>query len=293
MNIPCRLCLVDIPGYLRRLGLSRLADAPPTAAGLRALHVAHVEKVAYEALEIWLGRPTTVDPEESAARILRGRGGYCYHLNGAFSQLIRELGYEVTRHVGGVQNRGDEPGITANHLVLTVHGLPTEDNPGGAWLADLGLGDALHEPLPLIEGTYRQGPFTYGLRPSHIAPGGWRLDHDPAGSFLGMDFDPEPARMSAFVAKHNHLSTSPESGFVRVATVQRRDSSGVDSLRGLVLTRLGAGTRSLTLETEDDYYAALADVFGLTMADVTPEERAKLWSRLAEAHERWLYKEDP
>ncbi|MFF2412094.1 arylamine N-acetyltransferase [Streptomyces sp. NPDC058092] len=45
-------------------------------AGLRALHAAHVVRVPYETLEIHLGRATTGDPEESVARILRGRGGY-------------------------------------------------------------------------------------------------------------------------------------------------------------------------------------------------------------------------
>lgn len=279
---------MNTAGYLRRLGLSHLLGAPATAEGLRALHVAHVERVAYEALEIWLGRPTTVDPIESAERVIRGRGGYCYHLNGAFSELVRSLGYDVTRHVGGVQNRDAEPGITGNHLVLTVRGLPSEDNPGGEWLADLGLGDALHEPLPLVAGTYRQGPFTYVLRPSEVAPGGWRFDHDPSGSFKGMDFDMKPTEMSAFSDMHHHLTTSPTSGFVRTATVQRRDASGVDSLRGLHLTRVGARSDSITLDTPRDYYAALADVFLLPLDDVSAREKDALWGRLRDAHEAWL-----
>lgn len=279
---------VDTAAYLRRIGLPELAGAPASAENLRVLHAAHIEKVPYEALEIWLGRSTTVDPVESAERVIRGRGGYCYHLNGAFSELIRALGYDVARHVGGVQTRGREPGITANHLVLTVRGLPSEDNPGGGWLADLGLGDGLHEPLPLVEGTYRQGPFRYGLRPSEVAPGGWRFDHDPSGSFIGMDFDPAPADMSAFVEMHRHLTTSPESGFVRTATIQRRDAYGVDVLRGLVLSRVGGGARSVTLDDQRDYYAALADVFLLPLADVSARERDELWRKLCAAHEAWL-----
>lgn len=72
---------MDVTGYLERLGL----DAePPGVAALGRLHAAHVERVPYEALEITLGRPTPLEPSASLARILRGRGGYCYHLNGAF-----------------------------------------------------------------------------------------------------------------------------------------------------------------------------------------------------------------
>ncbi len=285
---PVQTWPVNTAAYLRRIGLPDLLDAPPTAENLRRLHVAHIERVPYEALEIWLGRPTTVDPAESAERIIRGRGGYCYHLNGAFSLLIKELGYAVTRHVGGVQGRGGEPAITANHLVLTVRGLPSEDNPGGEWLADLGLGDALHEPLPLVAGIYRQGPFSYGLRHSEVAPEGWRLDHDPSGSFIGMDFDSAPADMSAFTAMHHHLSTSPESGFVRVASVARRDASGVDLLRGLALSRLGNGAHSVTLHTARDYYSALSDVFGLQLDDVSEEEKDALFGKVFEAHEKWV-----
>ncbi|MCA2225395.1 arylamine N-acetyltransferase family protein [Nonomuraea aurantiaca] len=279
---------MNTDGYLRRLGLPDLLAAPPTAGNLRRLHVAHIERVPYEALEIWLGRPTTVDPAESAGRIIGGRGGYCYHLNGAFSLLLMELGYDVTRHVGGVQGRDGAPGITANHLVLTVRGLPSDDNPGGEWLADLGLGDALHEPLPLVAGVYRQGPFSFGLRHSEVAPGGWRFDHDPGGSFVGMDFDPAPTDMSAFTAMHQHLSTSRESGFVRVATVSRRDASGVDILRGLALSRVGNGAHSITLPTARDYYAALSDVFGLHLDDVSQEEKDALFGRVHDAHEKWL-----
>ena len=153
---------------------------------------------------------------------------------------------------------------------------------------DLGLGDALHEPLPLTEGEYRQGPFAYALRPSPAEPGGWRFDHDPRGSFLGMDFRPEPVPMSAFTDRHRHLSTSPQSGFVRTATVQRRDAGGADVLRGLTLARVEETKTSTLLEKSHDYFAALADLFGLSLDDVTPAERAALWGRLATAHERWI-----
>lgn len=279
----------DTLGYLQRLGLGRLEGRPPSVAGLHELHRAHAERVPYECLEIWLGRATTVDPVESLRRILRGRGGYCYHLNGAFSLLLLALGYQVTRHVGGVQGAaGDPAGANGNHLVLTVSGLPSAEAPEGRWLVDLGMGDGLYDPLPLVAAEYQQGPFRYGLRPSQAEPGGWRFDHDPRGSFLGMDFRSETTEMSAFAAQHQHLSTSPDSGFVQVAAVLRRDATGVDIVRGLVLTRLGEGDARTVLEDPSDYFTALADVFGLTLDDVTAAERDALWQRLYAAHEQWL-----
>src|SRR4051812_50049913 len=133
---------MDVTGYLERLGLGA---EPPGLVALRRLHAAHVERVPYDPLEIQLGRPTPLDPAASVARILRGRGGYCYHLNGAFSALLRALGYQVTRHLGGVQSTAERTaGASANHLVLTVSGLPGPDR----WLVDLGMGHRLPRPPP-------------------------------------------------------------------------------------------------------------------------------------------------
>jgi N-hydroxyarylamine O-acetyltransferase len=274
---------IDVLGYLARLGLPELAGHVPSAPALRALHRAHAERVPYECLEIHLGRPTTVCPAESARRIVSGRGGYCFHLNGAFSALLRALGYRVTRHVGGVQGNADPvAGATGNHLVLTVSGLPSAESPEGDWLVDLGMGDGLHGPLPLVEGTHTEGPFRYALRPSEAEPGGWRFDHDGQGSFRGMDFRAEPARMSDFREKHEELTTSPESGFVRVAVVARRDATGADVLRGLTLTRVGADPSRTVLPDEVAYFNALADIFGIVLPG---PDRAVLWPRVVAAHE--------
>ena len=285
---------IDVSGYLRRLGIDPRAAQSPSVPALHALHRAHAERIPYECLEIWLGRPTTVEPVDSVRRILRGRGGYCYHLNGAFSLLLHTLGYQVSRHVGGVQPTAGHPaGASADHLVLTVAGLPSPEAPHGRWLVDLGMGDGLHAPLPLAAGEYRQGPFTYALRPSEAEPGGWRFDHDPRGSFLGMDFRSEVAGMPAFAERHHYLSTSPDSGFVRTAVVARRDAGGADILRGLRLTRVTETSSRTLLESPPDYFTALADVFGLTLDDVPPAERAALWPRLVTAHEQWLSTRPP
>jgi N-hydroxyarylamine O-acetyltransferase len=282
---------LDTSAYLRRLRLDH--PGPPSVAALHALHRAQVERIPYEVLEIQLRRPTTVDPYDSAQRILtRHRGGYCYHLNGAFSLLLAALGYDVVWHRAGVQNHGDPRAggaDVANHLALTVHGLPSDACPSGDWLVDAGLGDALHEPLPLHEGTYVQGPMAFGMRPSQVEPGGWRFEHDPAGSFAVMDFRASRATTGDFLARHEFLSTAPESGFVRACSVQRRDAGGVDSLTGCVLRRDGHDpVAPRTLETADDWFGALRDVFDLPLTDIDAGERAVLWTRVHAAHEAWL-----
>jgi arylamine N-acetyltransferase len=274
---------IDVYRYLARLGLSD--PGPPSVDGLRLLHRAQVERIPYENLDIQLGRLTAIDPVSSFRQVSAGRGGYCFHLNGAFALLLSALGYVVRWHRGGVQGRADpQPvGAIGNHLALTVHGLPDPSNPEGMWFVDAGLGDGLHEPLPLRAGHYRDGPFQFALVPSSREFLGWRFEHDPAGSFTGMDFRADVAGVADFQARHQWLSTSPDSGFVRAACVQRRDATGADVLRGRVLTRVPSG-RSVELTTPADYFAALADVFGLVVPE---DDRAPLWHRISAAHEAW------
>ena len=140
----------------------------------------------YETAWIHLGQRWTVDLDQSMRRVAHDeRGGYCFHLNGAFAALLASLGYEVTRHVGGVHDAdGPSAAMLTNHLVLIVHGLPTEDHPAGDWYVDAGLGDVLHEPLPLAAGRYRQGPPLRADR-DRDGVGDWHFAHDPPARSRG------------------------------------------------------------------------------------------------------------
>ncbi|MFD9566134.1 arylamine N-acetyltransferase [Streptomyces sp. NPDC059994] len=273
--------MIGIDRYLAVLGVER--PATPTADTLWELHRAQVKRVAYETLDNQLGRPAGISAAESVARILRGRGGYCFHLNGAFAALLTALGYDVTLHRAGIQDEVEDPeGPGGDHLALTVL------LDGERWLVDTGLAGGMYEPLPLREGRYTQGPFTYGMTPSAVVPGGWRFTHDPRGAFTAMVFTPEPVELSSFAAKHAHLSASPKSGFVRVLQAQLRDAKGVDMLRGCVLHRIdAAGTDQRIIDSADDWYDVLADVFHLKLTDVDTAARAELWYRVRTAHQEW------
>ncbi|HMK11754.1 MAG TPA: arylamine N-acetyltransferase, partial [Acidimicrobiales bacterium] len=256
-------------------------------AALSRLHRAHVERVPYETMWIHSGDLWHIDPATSARRVaVDDRGGYCFQLNGAFSELLAELGYDVTRHVGGVHG-SDGPSVAAltNHLVLTVSGLPSDDNESGVWYVDVGLGDALHDATPLVSGAFRQGPFLLSLQKTDDGVGDWHLTHDPLGTFAGMSWRMRPATIDEFAERHVVLSTSPESGFVRIASAQRRDATGVDIMRGLVLRRVGEGTAPAEpLSVRADWFGALADVFDLRFDGVPAETLDRLWQRCLAAH---------
>ncbi|MDJ0384941.1 arylamine N-acetyltransferase [Streptomyces sp. G-G2] len=269
----------DLVGaYLRRLRVD--APGPPGADALFALQRAHVERVPYENLDIQLGRAPGIDPELSARRFAAGRGGYCFHLNGAFALLLEALGYEVTRHVGGVSDDLASQQISGNHLALSVRAQ------GAAYFVDTGLGDGPYEPVPLREGGYRQGGFDYTLTPLDDGLG-WSFAN-AGGPFPVMNFRSAPATMADFAAEHLRLSTAPDSGFVRTLAALRRDATGMDVLRGRTLSRVesGAGTSKRELGSPEEFFGVLADVFGRELDDLDAADRAALWARATDAGAR-------
>jgi arylamine N-acetyltransferase len=272
--------------YLERLGVD-VRPGEVDMSTLARLQRAHIAAVPYENLDIVRGRPPGIDPVDCARRIVAGRGGYCFHLNGGFSALLEWAGVDVTRHLAGVQGRqaAEPPGANGNHLGLTVS---AEDGTGSEWLVDVGLGDGPPEPIPLAAGEYEQDELVFRLGASPLEPGGWRLEHDPRGSWILFDLASAPATTADFADMHIKLSTSPDSGFVRVACVMRRAADSTAILRGCVLyERTGAETRERDVDTADDWWGLVLDRFGLDYAALAGDERDALWRRVRETHETW------
>lgn len=272
--------------YLDRLECD-LRPGGVDADALFALQSAHVARIPYETVDIVRGRAPGIDPLESVKRVLAGRGGYCYHLNGAFSALLAWLDVDVTRHIAGVQGREQEPpGLNANHLGLTAR---TPD--GREWLVDAGLGDGPSGPLLLVVGDHEQLGYHYRLRSSDTGPGAWRFDHDPQGSFEGFDLASETARIDDFGAMHAFLST--QSGFARTITAQRRIGCRIEVLRGCVYTETTPDATNVTEITEHDaWWDVVITHFGLDYHDLPADERETLWRQTLDRHRAWRARQD-
>jgi N-hydroxyarylamine O-acetyltransferase len=279
--------LSSTDSYLRRLGVEA---EPPSVDALFRIHRAHVDRVPYETTWLHLGERWTVDIDDAFERIAsRGRGGYCFHVNGSLSRLLSTLGYEVTLHVGGVHGPEPSEADLTNHLVLTVAGLATNDNPSGVWYVDCGLGDALFEPLPLIPGTYRQGHLTFVLDETQGGLGDWHFTHDPSGSFTGMNWRMGAATIGDFAARHQVLSTSPDSGFVKTVTAQRRPQDRLLTLRGLTFKSSDSQRSDTTFVTNrSEWFELLADQFFLAFDGVDDSAKDRLWASAHASHETWL-----
>jgi N-hydroxyarylamine O-acetyltransferase len=272
--------------YLRRLGVDGRPSA--TLETLVDLHRRHLATVPYENLEIMLGRPPAVDPAVSLARIGEtGRAGYCFHQNGALEVALRELGFEVTRRHGHVWTADEHrSGTDLNHLVLMVTGLPTPDNPGGRWWPDVGLGEGVGDPLPLVPGSYGEGALAVAIET--VDEDGWSYRHHGSGSFRGVEVRDLPIDAAAVQIAHTRLSTPPDGQFTGVLVVQHKDGEYVDTLRCCVLSRVGPdGHTETDVTSYADWRAALTDVVALPVDDVPDEELRALWERMRAAHEKW------
>jgi arylamine N-acetyltransferase len=235
-----------------------------------------------------MGRPPSVDPAASLTRVgTQGRAGYCFHQNGAFGSVLGELGFEVSRRHGHVYTGEDGRGDTSlNHLVLVVDGLPTDANPGGRWWADVGLGDAFRDPLPVLVGHYDQSGFDYEI--TAVRDDGWSFRHDRAGTFTGIEVSTRSTDRPAVEAAHASLSTAPDGQFAKLVVVQRRDATGIDTVRGCLWHRIEADGRTETeLASYDEWRAALTDGTRLPLDDLDDAELRTLYDDQWAKHETW------
>lgn len=147
---------MDAAAYLSRIRLS--GEIEPTLVNLEVLQRAHLTWVPFENLHVFHRRGVETTPEWSVPKIVdRGRGGWCFELNGAFGTLLEALGYSVTR-LGAVVLRGDIAAFPVpDHLTLQVQ----LDRP---YLVDVGFGDSFTKPLPLdAAGPHDGGIGQYGF----------------------------------------------------------------------------------------------------------------------------------
>ncbi|NQX67785.1 arylamine N-acetyltransferase [Paenibacillus alba] len=281
----------EIQSYLNRLGVKDIEL--PTKDYLFELHKAHVEKIPWQTLDTFAGKPVGIDFKDSIQLMLTGRSGYCFHLNGAFLTLLRSLGYRVTMHRAGVQPLGEEPRINSFHLGLTVN-LAADQEDEDRWIIDAGLGDMPYEPIPLRHGSYEQSSFLYKLVESPVASHGWRLEHDALGPYAGVDYAPEVVDdIGLFKPQHAHYSLSPESPWRRIFLLRQRHATGSNELRGCVwVKRELQQVEKVELPTKSQWLEVLADVFGEHLVHYSSIERDELWHRIYEEHEDWMKRQD-
>jgi N-hydroxyarylamine O-acetyltransferase len=258
--------------YLERIGYQ--GDLGVNLETLTALHRAHLAAIPYENLEIHRDGYITVHEADAFQKIVvNRRGGWCYEMNGLLAWALREIGFDVTLLASTVNRQPTGKTIEGNHLILLV-------KLDRLYLADVGFGNGLREPIPLESGSYRQGFLDYHLR--HDGERWWFQNHIHGGA--GFDFTLDAHELEDFAKQSHELQTWEGSGFVRNTVCFRFNEQGYIGLRGALLSTVTEnGVEERTINNAADYRQVLAEIFDLHLLDTET-----LWGKVWARHQTWL-----
>jgi N-hydroxyarylamine O-acetyltransferase len=255
-----------VSAYLERIGVDPATVTAPDLDTLERLQRAHVTTIPFETLAI------TGDPygkREGEGVVLsvphlyekiveRGRGGYCYELNGLFAALLAELGCDVRRAAARMVR---DVRIPANHHVIIVGEKPPH-------LVDVGMGPPkVRRPLPLTgEGRTDESGVEWRVTESDRPDARYRSVYRRSGDDEWTPrciFGDIPRPLHYFAATNDYFQTAPESPFTGEPHISIATNEGHRTLSGDTFTeRTPTGERERTV-TGDDWHALLESAFGL------------------------------
>lgn len=263
---------VDLDAYFARIGY----DGPrePTLAVLRAIHQKHPDAIAFENIDVLLGKGVSLDPTDIDAKLIGAvRGGYCYEQNGLFKRVLTALGFEVTGLMARVlwMVPADAPPRPRSHMVLSVR-VPGDDT---VWLADVGFGGCvLTAPLRLFSDEAQATPNgDFRILPVAELGGERQVQANLSGKWaatyqvaLGAWADQDYEQANFYTYAH------PSSHFTWSLTVGRVTPNARYALKNNRLTHRDAGGALIELRdlSADELETTLRDVIGLP---VLPEWR--------------------
>jgi N-hydroxyarylamine O-acetyltransferase len=248
---------VNVLSYLQRIGYT--GPVEPTAETLRRLHRAHMLSVPFENLDIALGRKITLESDGFIHKIVeQHRGGFCYEVNGAFAALLQALGFKITLLSARVPRQDGSEAPEFDHLALRVD----LEEP---WLADVGFGDFVLEPLRLQVGPEQKqdaGVFRIMQKEQDL-----RVEKLQNGSIVEQyRFTLQPRRLEEFGAMCHFHQSSADSPFTRKSLCSLATTHGriTVSDRKLIETNNGARCERM-LGSEEEWRQVLREKLGLVL----------------------------
>jgi N-hydroxyarylamine O-acetyltransferase len=246
-----------LDGYLRRIGLA--APAGRDIDTLRRLHIAHVDAIPFENLDILLGRGIRLDLDHLQNKLIaQRRGGYCFEHNTLFLAILRDLGFTVSAMEARVR-AGSTDVRPRTHMILSV------EIDGEPWLADVGFGgEGLREPVPMdrehavpASGTAYRVVRERDVRVMQMRRAGAWIDQ--------YAFLPHAVQPVDFEVANWFTSTYPQSPFVRTLTAQRSTRDVRYILKYPAYTEIRESGTSGRVIARDELMPLLRDVFGIVM----------------------------
>lgn len=251
----------NLNDYLDRIGLNK---PEPTAAGLAKLQAAQLNAIAFENIDPLLGEIPNLEPPALVEKILgKGRGGYCFELNGLLGMALLELGFDYHPILARVRMGRDEGG-PRHHLAYIVE---TESE---LWLMDAGFGGPSHYyPLRLNEeGEQRQGHDTFRIRNEAVS-GESVLERRQDGDWFALySYDRAAVRRCDLDTANVLCSTWDQSLLSQNLLLCRNTEFGRIHLFNTTFTEFSDGEKSsITVETAEQLSTLVRNDFGIAITD--------------------------
>jgi N-hydroxyarylamine O-acetyltransferase len=213
--------------------------------------------VPFENLDIHEGKKIVLDESLLYEKIVsRGRGGFCYELNGLFCRLLRTVGFTaqiVSARVYMPARNLFSPEF--DHMAILVD---IEDS----YLVDVGFGDTFRRPIAMPDGAVEDVSGKYQIRSDKDQFVLEKLQSDnwqPVYSFTI-----QPKAISDFEEMCSFNQTSPESHFTQQLICTIATETGRISLSDDYLTVTDGNTkRKIKVKSSEDFRLNLQNYFGI------------------------------
>lgn len=258
---------MHVTAYLDRIAYH--GALTPNSDTLRALHLAHLQTIPFENLDIHVGRPILLDQARLFQKIVvQRRGGFCYELNGLFAALLRALGFQVTYLAASDAHADGSYGPEYDHLTLLVQTLQdSQVDTGTGWLADVGWGDTFCIPLRLDRRDVQvEGARAYRLEQTESSYILWQRQY--SGDWeRHYRFTLQPHQYADFEPMCHYHQTSPHSLFTQQRLCTMATPEGRITLdQARLITTIHGQRQERTLMGEDEFWALARLHFGIEVS---------------------------
>lgn len=248
----------DRGAYLRRIGFEGKAE--PTLECFRKLMTCHLSTVPFENLDVYHGHiePSLETDAMFEKIVTRHRGGYCFELNGLFSKLLCEIGFDVCCHAARVM-------VGREYIPPRAHRVIVVKLSDKKYFCDVGFGGPV--PTEPVEITFDKEIETEDFRRYKFVceERGIMLLAERNGVFVPvLMFDETPSDEAEFVPLNAFCAYSEYEPFRKKQMVRLGKEEGRCSIDGNVLKIRNNGVDTeMILETEEEVRKALGIYFGI------------------------------
>jgi N-hydroxyarylamine O-acetyltransferase len=249
----------QLSAYLRRIGLEEPVEGD--RATLYRLQRAHRLAIAFENLDIPLGRGISLEPERLFAKLVADRrGGYCFEQNALFLGMIEAIGFAARPLLARVW-------LATVETPPRTHTLNLVRLDGEDLICDVGFGGSFVPPMRLADGEQVATPDGARHRLGQDDEHGWMLERD-GGEGWGRQYSFTLERVwPADLEAANHFTaTRLETRFTTLRIASATTEDGYVSLvdRTLTTSRMGR-SEAREIDSAEDYRRVLAEVFRLAL----------------------------